>query len=45
MTLVIKNISLTTIAICYLFNTFAIYGADGDGYNVCAGNFCYHIED
>ena len=40
-----KGISLAIIAACYLANTVAIYGAEGGGSNICAGNFCYHIED
>ena len=39
----IKTISLAIIAACYLANTVAIYGAEYGGYNVCMGNFCYHI--
>lgn len=38
-----KTISLAIIAACYLANTLAVYGAEYGGYNVCMGNFCYHI--
>jgi len=41
----VKKLALTIIAACYLVNTVAIYGAEGGGANICAGNFCYHIED
>jgi len=38
------TISLAIIAICQLFNTVAVYGADYGGYNLCVGNlYCYHI--
>lgn len=41
----VYKLSLTIIAMCSLVNTVAIYGAEGGGVNICAGNFCYHIED
>jgi len=37
------TISLAIIAICQLFNTVAVYGAEYGGHNVCMGNFCYHV--
>ena len=39
----IKTLSLVVLAACALCNTMVVSGADGGGYNVCAGNFCYHI--
>jgi hypothetical protein len=38
------TISLIIIAASNLVNTVAVYGADNGGSNICAGNFCYHIE-
>jgi len=39
-----KTLSLVVLAACALCNTLAVYGAEYGGYNVCMGNFCYHIE-
>ena len=36
--------ALLIIAICQLSNTLAVYSAEYGGYNICMGNFCYHIE-
>ena len=44
MTNTIKTVALAIIATCYMANTVAIYSAEGGGTNLCAGNFCYHIE-
>jgi len=44
MRLTLITISLITIAMTSLANTLAVYSADGGGMNLCAGNFCYHIE-
>lgn len=44
MRLTLITISLVTLSLTSLANTVAVYGADGGGLNLCAGNFCYHIE-
>jgi len=44
MRLSLITIALTTIALTSLANTLAVYETEGGGLNLCAGNFCYHIE-
>ena len=44
MRMTLISLSLFTISLTSLANTLAIYGAEGGGLNLCAGNFCYHIE-
>ena len=44
MRLTFITISLITLSLTSLANTLAVYGAEGGGSNLCAGNFCYHIE-
>jgi hypothetical protein len=39
----LKTLSLAIIAIAQISMSLVIYGADTGGYNVCLGNFCYHI--
>lgn len=44
MRLTIITLSLVITSLTSLANTLAVYGAEGGGSNLCAGNFCYHIE-
>jgi len=44
MRLTLISLSLFIISLTSLANTLAVYGAEGGGSNLCAGNFCYHIE-
>ena len=44
MRLTLITISLVIISMTSLANTLVVYGAEGGGSNLCAGNFCYHIE-
>ena len=44
MRLTLITLSLVILSLTSLANTLAVYGADGGGVNLCAGNFCDHIE-
>lgn len=44
MRLTLITLSLITLSLTSLASTLAVYGAEGGGSNLCAGNFCYHIE-
>jgi len=44
MRLTLISLSLFIISLTSLANTLAVYGAEGGGLNLCAGNFCYHTE-
>jgi len=44
MRMTLITISLVITSLTSLANTLAVYGAEGGGSNLCAGNFCYHIE-